>query len=289
MTSPETTARTVDDAVVAAGIRVPDAGDDKYSRGVLGAAVGSARYPGAAVLAVEAAVRTGVGMLRYLGDAEVASRILDRRPEIVVGEGRVQAWLLGSGVARGGRDDDGERIARDAASSGLPIVLDAGALDLAEAAANAGPFVVVTPHASELAGMWAERDAEVDARALTGDIRSDPAIWATRTAAEFGVTVLLKGAETYVAAPDGELWLSHAEIPWLAAAGTGDVLGGVLGALVATHHRELADGTMSMAHLAAVATGLHTRAALRASGGGPIAALDVAEAVPATIAALLAG
>src|SRR3954470_13754689 len=79
--------------------RVPEASDDKYSRGVLGVLTGSAQYPGAAVLGVEAAARTGAGMVRYLGDAEAARLVLQRRPEIVTAPGRVQAWLIGSGMA----------------------------------------------------------------------------------------------------------------------------------------------------------------------------------------------
>ena len=74
-------------------IAVPTEQDDKYSRGVLGMVTGSARYPGAAVLGAEAAARTGVGMIRYLGAQQAAQEVLRRRPEIVSAPGRVQAWL----------------------------------------------------------------------------------------------------------------------------------------------------------------------------------------------------
>ena len=89
----------------AAWIAEPSASDDKYSRGVLGVATGSDRYPGAAVLGVEAALRTGVGMVRYVGPSRATDLVLARRPEAVPGRGRVQAWLIGSGMDAADRDD----------------------------------------------------------------------------------------------------------------------------------------------------------------------------------------
>ena len=87
---------TVQDA--ARVLRRPTAPDDKYSRGVLGIRTGSDQYPGAAVLGVEAAWRTGLGMVRYLGPSVPTSLVLQRRPETVTADGRVQAWLIGSGT-----------------------------------------------------------------------------------------------------------------------------------------------------------------------------------------------
>ena len=92
-----------DDAV--AQIAVPVESDDKYSRGVLGIITGSDQYPGAAVLGVDAALHTGVGMVRYLGGERASTLVLQRRPEAVAGEGRVQAWLIGSGMDHAARDD----------------------------------------------------------------------------------------------------------------------------------------------------------------------------------------
>src|SRR3982750_3074821 len=88
-----------------AGVTVPGPDDDKYSRGVLGFATGSSRYPGAAVLGVEAALHTGVGMVRYLGPGRPTRLVLQRRPEAVTASGRVQAWVLGSGQDESDRDD----------------------------------------------------------------------------------------------------------------------------------------------------------------------------------------
>src|SRR3954449_8177614 len=91
--------------------RVPEPGDDKYSRGVLGVLTGSAQYPGAAVLGVEGAARAGAGMIRYLGDEGAARYVLQRRPEAVTAPGRVQAWLVGSGMDAAHRTEEvGERI-----------------------------------------------------------------------------------------------------------------------------------------------------------------------------------
>jgi ADP-dependent NAD(P)H-hydrate dehydratase / NAD(P)H-hydrate epimerase len=265
-------------------IAVPTAEDDKYSRGVLGAITGSDAYPGAAVLGVEAAVRTGVGMVRYVGGERATGFVLQRRPEVVHGMGRVQAWLVGSGMDAARRDADTEDALRHALAQGVPAVVDAGALDLL--GASAGP-TVVTPHFRELARVLGEADAGGPSAEA---IASDPETWAARAAQTLGVTVLLKGARTLVATPDGERLSAEFGPSWLATAGSGDVLGGVLGALLATHAAAIAaDGHAALARLAATASLVHGVAAERASAGGPIAALDVAEAVPRVVAELIAG
>jgi hydroxyethylthiazole kinase-like uncharacterized protein yjeF len=263
-------------------IAVPGPADDKYSRGVLGMVTGSSTYPGAAVLGTEAASRTGVGMVRYLGDERAATFVLQRRPEVVTAPGRVQAWLIGSGMDAAQRDArTAERLGR-AVGEPVPVVVDAGALDLATRAA--GP-VIVTPHSRELARLLGLHGIQVS----VDGILAEPARWAAQAAHELQLTVLLKGSTTHVVSPDGEAFCAASGTDWLAAAGTGDVLGGVLGALVATHSDAVArDGHAALARLAASAAVLHGLAARRASAGGPIVALEVAEALPATIAALLA-
>lgn len=254
-------------------IATPTAGDDKYSRGVLGMVTGSERYPGAAVLGAEAAIRTGVGMVRYLGAA--GELVLQRRPEVVTAPGRVQAWLLGSGIDSAARDPATTQKLVDALEQGLPTAIDSGALDLIDRAA--GP-TVITPHYRELAGMLSA-DAE--------EIAADPQRWCSLAAEQLGVTVLLKGSRTHVADETGTRLVAGPATGWLASAGTGDVLGGVLGALLATHSESL-DGTRSLLpQLAASAAVIHAKAGELASGGGPLAALDVAEALPRTVALLL--
>ena len=264
-------------------IAVPEESSDKYSRGVLGVVTGSDLYPGAAVLGVEAAARTGVGMIRYLGAHRPAAEVLRRRPEAVTAPGRVQAWLVGSGMDSGSRPPDDAHRLRGAFADGTPLVVDAGALDLIGTAA--GP-VVITPHYRELAGALASAGGGDQVSA--DEIAADPAGWATRAADRLGVTVLLKGHSTYVAAPSGARYAVTAGPAWLATAGSGDVLGGVLGALVATHAPRIhEEGDAALAALAATAAWLHGRAGERASAGAPIAALDIAEALPAVIRELL--
>jgi hydroxyethylthiazole kinase-like uncharacterized protein yjeF len=267
---------------VARMLRAPGPDDDKYTRGVLGVATGSERYPGAAVLGVEAAVRSGVGMVRYLGPETPTRFVLQRRPEVVPGEGRVQAWLVGSGMpaAPDRAYEDGLRVAH-AMTSGVPVVADAGALDRIGTAT--GP-VLITPHYRELERTLAGTGAPLS----RDDIAADPAGAASRAAAELAVTVLLKGATTYVAAPDREVISVALGTPWLATAGSGDVLGGMVGALVAGHASWVAQsGHAALAELAASAAALHGLAGVRASGGGPIVALDIARAIPRVVAALL--
>lgn len=266
----------------ASALRRPTPEDDKYSRGVLGVRTGSERYPGAAVLGVEAAHRTGIGMVRYLGPARPTALVLARRPETVAADGRVQAWLIGSGTdaAERGTAETGEL--RGLLAGDVPVVVDAGALDLVPARRGGAP-VVVTPHDRELARL--REAARLAPRRLGSPTDRETA--ARETAAELGVVVLLKGARTIVATPAGRITAIEAPTPWLATAGTGDVLGGILGALVAAGAPTDVD---QLGPLAATAAFVHGRAAAAASAarrGGPIAALDVAEAVASVIGDLL--
>lgn len=270
--------RDFDIASAASGIFVPGETDDKYSRGVLGIATGSKQYPGAAILGTDAAARTGVGMIRYVGPKRAEDLILARRPEAVFGFGRVQAWLIGSGI--GSLDDDQARAAevRRAAADDVPLVLDAGALPLVHGARRA----FVTPHAGEMASLVTtlgeKRDREW--------VEEHPREAAERVARQTGACVVLKGATTRVLA--GETGYELRGAPgWLATAGAGDVLAGILGAIVATHADD-AEGDRA-ARLAATAVTIHSLAAVLASDGGPITALDTAEAIPHVIRALLDG
>jgi hydroxyethylthiazole kinase-like uncharacterized protein yjeF len=253
----------------AAWIAVPGDDDDKYSRGVVGFVTGSARYPGAAVLGVEAALRTGVGMVRYLGPGRATRLVLQRRPEAVTTDGRVQAWVLGSGQDPNDRDELTRLQIDTALAQEVPVVLDAGGLDLWPRATGAR---VLTPHAGELARLLGLG---------RGDVLADRESSARRAAETTGGTVLLKGAETLVASPAGELLRVRNATPWLATAGAGDALAGILGALVATH-ADAAD----LAPLAAAAAWIHGEAARRASGGGPFTVLDLCTHLPSVVAGL---
>ncbi|GAA1729089.1 ADP-dependent NAD(P)H-hydrate dehydratase [Microcella frigidaquae] len=283
--------RELTPAEAAALVRVPTPDHAKYARGVLGMLTGSSRYPGAAVLGVEAALRTGVGMVRYLGPARAADLVLQRRPEAVTAPGRVQAWVIGSGMGLLSAAADGEieeapepetaERVRGALASGHPLIIDAGAIAPTVLAAARGP-VIITPHAGELA-----RLSGVDVAA----VRADPGAAARAAAARFGVAVLLKGHTTRVVAPGGPMLVARQAPTWLATAGAGDALAGILGALTATHAAATLAGQPvdlpQLARLGAAAAVLHGLAAARASAGGPLTVLDLCAALPATVAALL--
>jgi hydroxyethylthiazole kinase-like uncharacterized protein yjeF len=272
----------------AACIRVPEDSDDKYARGVLGVVAGSDQYPGAAVLAVEAALRTGLGMVRYLGPRRAADLVLARRPEAVTAAGRAQAWLIGSGLDDSGETDPlAEHRVSVALEAGAPLVLDAGALPLARDPRARSVPRVLTPHAGELA-----RLTGVDRVTVT----ADPERAVRDAAVTLDAVVLLKGATTRIATPDGRMLVVAEATPWLATAGAGDALAGILGALVATHARDLALSEIArgadhdrLAELAAAAAVVHGRAARRASAGGPLTILDLCAAVPAVVRGLLDG
>ncbi|KQS07507.1 hypothetical protein ASG04_14870 [Curtobacterium sp. Leaf183] len=258
----------------AAWTTAPVGESTKYRRGVLGVATGSDRYPGAAVMGVDAAVHTGVGMVRYVGPDRATDFVLARRPEVVSGVGRVQAWLVGSGISAQSLDDLADSTAdafRHASDDGVPVVVDAGAIPLVDL----GPLAVLTPHAGELAGvLGVDRDR----------VEADPEGSALRAAEQTGSVVLLKGERTHVVTPDGAVRLvASSATPWLAAAGAGDVLGGVLGALVATRAGRGQPTPADLAHLAAAAAVVHGTAARRASGGGPFTMTALIEALPGVV------
>jgi hydroxyethylthiazole kinase-like uncharacterized protein yjeF len=261
----------------ASWIAVPTEDDDKYTRGVVGFVTGSAQYPGAAVLGVHAAALTGVGMIRYLGAGRPTRLVLQRRPEAVTVAGRVQAWVLGSGQDPDQLDSATVALLGSALREGVPIVLDGGAMSRRGEAT--GP-VLLTPHARELSRLI---PLSVEA------ILADPAAAARRAAAELDATVLLKGHTTHVASPDGTLLRVRSAPTWLATAGAGDALAGILGALLATHHAQLAADSGVVGPLAATGAVLHGLAAEAARAGGPLTVLELASKIPGVVAALLRG
>lgn len=269
---------SVDDA--RAWLRMPQAADDKYARGVVGLVTGSDAYPGAAVLGVEAAHRSGAGMVRYVGPRRAADLVLARRPETVAGTGRVQAWVLGSGTDASHRSASLRSTLHGALADGVPAVLDAGALDLVRV--GAGPRLL-TPHAGELRTLLAASGVDVERSAIA----SDPERWAREAASRTGTTVLLKGARTVVT--DGErVVVVEAPTHWLATAGTGDVLAGVAGSLLAARADAVLADPAPLVDLGATAAWLHGEAGARASRGGPLVALEVAEHVADVVRDVLA-
>ena len=257
--------------------------DHKYSRGVLGLITGSAQYPGAAVLTTSAASATGVGMLRFHSSSGLAHLVLHSTPSAVVQPGKVAAWVVGSGINAKKYTDITtwlrHRWFKLVRLQSVPTVLDAGALSLAGSLEQP---TVITPHSGELAQLLVSRGVQVSAEAVEGD----PKKWVQIAAETLGVTVLLKGATTYVANDDLLIQLPTAT-PWLATAGSGDVLAGIMGALVATNAIEILNDYDQLAYVAASAAFIQNQAALKASAGAPINAESIVTAIPAVIAQLL--
>ncbi|WP_172326318.1 NAD(P)H-hydrate epimerase [Paenarthrobacter sp. CM16] len=275
----------------------------KYSRGVLGVVAGSARFGGAAVLAVHAAAQAGAGMVRYLGPRAAADLVLARTPEALWESdepGRVQAWLLGPGVDGEEQLERAKSAAAAALTAGVPVVVDAGALSLLPE--RCPPHWILTPHAGELATLLGSLTSTGEVAVTREDVESRPLHFVRQAAEQTGATVLLKGATTLVASPSGVVFSQAEGIAWMATAGSGDVLGGVLGALLAQCADSITDDDGAYAALgldvddrwaavAAVAASVHGRAGAAASAllhGGPITASAIMAAVPSVLGSLSA-
>jgi hydroxyethylthiazole kinase-like uncharacterized protein yjeF len=258
---------------------VPGPSDDKYSRGVLGVVAGGERYTGAAILSVTAAVESGAGMVRYIGTRTPTELIRAGVPEAVLGDGQVQAWLIGPGLdvsATGREAEEQLRVARAALEGELPVVLDAGGLDLVTAPRTAP--TLLTPHAGELARMLSRLERDPVSRP---EVEREPVTHARRLAAATGAVVLLKGSTTLVVSPDPAVPVrSQADAPaWLATAGSGDVLSGILGTLLAAGLDPRDAGSLGSL--------VHGVSADIASSGGPLRALAVARGIPGAVRQLL--
>ena len=256
----------------------PGPGDHKYSRGLLGIVAGSDRYPGAAVLACLGAFGTGVGIVRYTGPRHVGDLILQHVPEAERYPGKVDAYLLGSGVLD---DADQDRAIDEALATGLPCVVDAGAIETCVSRRaggdrpTPGDRVLLTPHVGELGRSL----SAVGYDATTAGILQRPYEHALRVADAADVTVLLKGSTTIVVGPDGRSFSQDDGPAWLATAGSGDVLAGIAGALTSAGLPALDTGAM--------ATFVHGRAAALAANDGPLRASQIAEHAPTAVRELL--
>lgn len=256
---PPTRTWQLTDADAAARLEPPSAGDDKYSQGVVGVVAGSATYPGAGVLCTGAALRTRPGLVRYAGTA--AAGVRAAWPEVIVTEGppadagRVQAWVVGPGM---GTDDAAHEALAEVLATDLPVLADADALTMLardpDLVRGRSAPTVLTPHDREFARFG-------------DDVGTDRIAAARGLAAELGAVVLLKGDATVVADPDGTAFVNATGTPWLATAGTGDVLSGIGGSLLATG--------LPAVEAAAVAAHLHGRAAQLAARRGPLVAGDL--------------
>lgn len=251
-TLPAATVHVVERNDAASFLPRPGFRDNKYTRGVVSVVAGSDKYPGAGQLCTAGARRSGAGMVRSS---------VGGFPDVVVAEGRTDAYVIGPGLA------DEARLTKAVATamgSGKPVVLDAEALS----EARPGP-VVVTPHEGEFARMgFAIGDDRIDA--------------VRQAAAQLGVTVLLKGSVTVVAAPDGEVFINSHSSPNLAAAGSGDVLAGLLGGMLARHFVGRDADPMRIAQIAACAALVHGQAGALTTY--PATSVDVADCVPRAVA-----
>lgn len=245
---------------------------EKYSRGVVGVATGSATYPGAAVLSVSGALAGPTGMVRYAGSAR--DEVLHQHPSViatgrVADAGRVQAWVCGSGLGTG---DESAAELRAVLAAPVPVVLDADALTLlvdgkmADRLRDRDAPIVVTPHDREYARLCGETPG------------TDRVAAALRLAAWMNAVVLLKGDRTIIGTPAGRAYVNPTGTPVLATGGTGDVLAGLLGSLLAAG--------LAPERAAAAAAYLHGLAGREAARGGPVTAPDVATALRPVLARL---
>jgi hydroxyethylthiazole kinase-like uncharacterized protein yjeF len=264
-------------------IIIPSDLDHKYSRGVLGVITGSAQYPGTAVLTTSAAAATGIGMIRFHSSSGLAHLVLHSTPSCLVQPGKVTAWLIGSGIPSKKHSDITTWFRHRwfvlAHKQNVPTLLDAGALYLA---GSLDQPTLITPHSGELSTLLTARGLPVSSEAIEGD----PKKWVRTAAQTLGVTVLLKGSVTYVANDDLLIELPVATT-WLATAGTGDVLAGIIGALIATNTVEILNDINRLAEVAATGAYIHALAAKNASGGGPISAEMITVHISGAISQLL--
>jgi hydroxyethylthiazole kinase-like uncharacterized protein yjeF len=275
---PAPDAEQLTDADVVAHLDPPTADDDKYSRGVVGVVAGSSTYPGAGVLCTGAALRTRPGLVRYAGTA--AEGVRAAWPEAIVTSGRpgdagrVQAWVVGPGM---GTDADARSALAEVLATDLPVVVDADALTMVSRepglVGDRTAPTVLTPHDREFARIFGRGGGAGD-----DPVGADRVAAARRGAAELGCTVLLKGDATVVADASGRVFVNGTGTPWLATAGTGDVLAGILGALLATG--------LGALESAAVAAHVHGRTGQLAAADGPLIAGDLVRRLPATLARL---
>lgn len=297
------TVRAFDAGQLSALLKAPGEKSHKYTRGVLGVLTGSEDYPGAALMSVRAAVNTGVGMVRFVGNSQLNFLINLSVPEAVCSTGdplelRVDAWALGSGVGQGSRLEHISAVL----STETAAVADASAVALAAQLVAGGRILmqqhILTPHAGELADFFTWLlalapnlfDGAAPERA---EIEADPVFWASQAAYLSGATVLLKGGVTHIATSDGKLVLTvEGNSPWLATAGSGDTLTGIMGALLAQHqaHHTQPSAPLVYAQLAAAAVTVHGLASdLMHTPGtrGPLPPTEVAQRLPAALAQLL--
>jgi hydroxyethylthiazole kinase-like uncharacterized protein yjeF len=280
----------LDDLDVASALPEPQGADYKYSRGIVGIIAGSARYRGAAMLCVGGARQGGAGKVHFAdrGDG-VAGTIVQHFWDVTASDASAddrefEAWVIGPGLDN---DEDSVSRVRELLAMEVPVVFDADALrvisghadvrDALIARGRRGDVSVLTPHVGEF-------------RALGfGDALSLGRLEAAKLAArELGAIVVLKGPGTIIAAPDGTTFVDSFGGAELGTAGTGDILAGLTGSMLAAAQArgEITDSGEA-ARVVAAAVGAHGAAgALAAADGRPVTAMDVVDALPDAVALL---
>lgn len=251
------------DATLARYLLKPEADSHKYSRGVVRIIAGSQRFPGAGLLCVAGASHSGVGMIRLNAPERVENLVLAAHPQIVpdgpVLTGACDALVLGPGL-------DAQKADWEAAAQLLentPAVIDASALEPVCALVKEGKLRlrahhILTPHEGELArclNLFAGTDTDKTAGEIAGKLagKADKPLGkfafeissalqrriqgAQQLAALTGACVLAKGNRTVVVDANSQVYLLPAATPWLATAGSGDVLAGLMGGLLALNVR----------------------------------------------------
>lgn len=288
---PRSALRALDPLDLAEAVPEPGPEDYKYSRGVVGIAAGSPRYRGAAFMATGSARHGNVGMVHVLdrGDG-LARALVDEFWDVVTSSAapaavpRTTAWVVGPGL---GLDAEGQQVLCDVLAVDSPVVVDADALRMLR---EAGPMAaltarrhptVLTPHEGEFTALGYS----------VGEGSSEDRLGSARQAArDLGVIVVLKGAGTVIASSSGVAYVDTWGTPDLGTAGSGDVLSGLMGALLAGAAKRDEIDADAAAEIAAAAVGLHGLAGrLAAQGGRPITAPDIIAAIPDAIALVRRG
>lgn len=299
-------------------VPVPAFSDDKYARGVVGLVAGSDTYPGAGILATRGALAAGVGMARLNSTRRVQDLVLANQPGVVMVGGRIQAALIGPGLDEERREDALE-LAQFCGQSGMPLVIDAWALDLVpELLGSLTPdATVLTPHYGEAARLLSALGTPITKR----EVAASPLRYARALHEATGCHIVLKGPVTivysfeYVAVDaeensatslDGtengadtrpeltrvyEPTVSATSTSWAGIAGNGDVLAGFIAGILARASARASASSRSQCVTSArlsAAVCLHARAAHAAAnqqnGGAPIQASDIVAAIPAVLA-----
>ncbi|NQX95010.1 MAG: NAD(P)H-hydrate dehydratase, partial [Erythrobacter sp.] len=248
-------------------LQAPKFTDHKYTRGQCAVVAGS--MPGAALLSANAAMRAGAGYVKLLGPQvanALAGLVCDASPLAqVIADTRVRALLVGPGL---GRHSEARAKLKAALSSKRPLVLDADALHLVDPSDLPGDVpIVATPHDGELDALCRRFAVIAEGRMAKAKVLS----------AASGMIVLAKGADSFVASPDGALAIGPAAPSWLSVAGSGDVLAGILVSRLATGRDAFKAAQESL--------WLHAEAARKC--GAAFTADDLASAVSEAVAACL--